>query len=223
MSLQSWREDWAGAVHTEADAGRFVDAVGFCSINALERFPAFPNLAVAMGTPDALWQAWFWKDDLHVAKRLYYTRLFAGRPGFLTLDWLPAFIAANGAAADELIHEGALPMATVALYHLIEERGPISIRDINRALGKEARGSTNAGLWELERRFIVTKTGLSGRERGTYGYIWDLAERWLPDAFTAADRLRRPAALAHIRTRLADLGVPIDAKLAKRVLRWEGD
>jgi hypothetical protein len=217
MTLHDWRETWAGRVHGEGDVVPFVDAVGCCSINALERVPALPSLGAVMGKPHALWDAWFWKDDLHIAKRLYYTRLFAGRPGFIALDWLPVFIAANGAAADELILTGALPVETVALYRLIEERGPISIRDIGRVLGK----GQQAGLWELERRFIVTKTGISGRERGTYGYIWDLAERWLPDAFTAADRLREPAARTRIRDHLVALGVPVDARLRQRVLRWE--
>jgi len=42
-----------------------------------------------MGIADVLGVTWFWKDDLHTAQRLYYTRLFAGRPGFISLA-LPA-------------------------------------------------------------------------------------------------------------------------------------
>jgi hypothetical protein len=215
-----WDADWRGRVTDEESLVRFVDAVGCCAINALERYPQFPSVAVAMARPDALWHAWWWKDDLHIAKRLYYTRLFGGRPGFISLAWLPAFIAANGAAADELFLLGQVPAEVQRLYAVIDAHGPIAIRALKKLLGPDERKAANAGLWELERRFLITKTALTGRERGTYGYVWDLLERWLPDAFPAADRLRRPAARTQIAEHLATLGVPVDDRLRTRVLRW---
>ncbi len=216
-----WRETWRDTVRDEADLVRFVEAVGCCAINALERFPAFPSVAAAMGKHDALWHAWWWKDDLHVQRRVYYTRLFAGRPGFIALDLLPAFIAANGAAADELILEGRLSATAREVYQLIEARGPISSRPLKQLLRPDARKAATSALWELERHFIITKTDITGRELATYSYVWDLTERWLPDAFAAADRLRRKAAMARIADHLAALGVPCDAALRARVLRWD--
>jgi len=208
-------------VRDEEELIRFVDTVGFCAINELERFPAFPNLSVAMGQREALWHAWWWKDDLHVQKRLYYTRLFAGRPGFISLAWLPAFIAANGAAADEVFLVGALPVLAKEVYRIIEHSGPISSRPLKKQLSPDVRRAVTGMLWELERRFIITKTDITGRELATYSYVWDLAERWLPDAFVEADRLRRKAAVAKISERLETLGVPLEPKLAKSVLKWE--
>ena len=216
-----WREEWQNAVRDEEDLVRFVEAVGFCAINELERFPAFPNLSVAMGQREALWHAWWWKDDLHIQRRLYYTRLFAGRPGFISLDFLPAFIAANGAAADELFLLGRLPVLAQEVYRIIEARGPISSRPLKKLLAKDDRRAATGILWELERRFIITKTDITGRELATYSYVWDLAERWLPDAFVEADRLRSKAAVARITAHLAALGVPLAPKLLTGVLRWE--
>ena len=221
MSLPIWHQTCQHSVRTEEDVVRFVNAVGVCTVNALERFPDFPSVAVAMGETEALWHAWFWKDDLHIAKRLYYTRLFAGRPGFIALDWLPAFIAANGAAADELFLLGAVPAEAQAIYRLVEEHGPIAIRALKKLLPPDARKTATGHLWELERRFLITKTGLTGRGRGTYGYIWDLADRWLPAAFPAADRLKRAPAREKITAHLESLGVPVGMKLRTRVLRWE--
>lgn len=220
MSLPAWHAKHQHTVHTDADLVRFVNAVGCCTINALERFPEFPSAAVAMGQAEALWTSWFWKDDLHIAKQVYYTRLFVGRPGFIALEWLPAFIAANGAAADELFFTGAMPAEVEALYRVIEAHGPIAIGDLKKRLTPDLRKAATGHLWELERRFLITKTGLTGRERGTYGYIWDLADRWLPDAFTAADRLKQQPAIEKITAHLAALGVPVDGKLRQRVLRW---
>ncbi len=221
MALPGWHERHQHTVHSEEDVVRFVNAVGCCTVNALERYPDFPSVAVAMGEAEALWHAWFWKDDLHIAKRLYYTRLFAGRPGFIALDWLPAFIAGSGAAADELFLLGAVPAEAQALYRLVEERGPLASRALKTLLPPDARKAATGHLWELERRFLVTKTGLTGRERGTYGYIWDLADRWLPDAFPAADRLKRAPAREQITAHLEALGVTVNAKLRERVLKWE--
>lgn len=107
-----WQACWRDAVRQEDDLVRFVREVGFCTINQLPRWPAFPSQEFAMGIPDVLGVTWFWKDDLHTQRRLYYTRLFAGRPGFVSLELLPTFIATNGEVADELIHFGRLPVTT---------------------------------------------------------------------------------------------------------------
>jgi len=72
----------------------------------------------------------------------------------------------------------------------------------------------------LERRFIITKTGITGRERGTYGYIWDLAERWVPKAFDEAGKLGEKAGRKIIQDRFSMLGVPVDHKFEQRVMRW---
>ena len=187
-----WREQWAGAVHAPEDMVRFVEAVGCCTAQALPRFPGFPHQsavmgALAAGAPDP----WFWKDDLHAEKRLFYTRVFGGQPGFVSLALLPALLATNGAVADELLFTGALSLEAQEIYHLIAAHGPIAIKDLKRALTPEAlRGATRV-LHDFDRQFIISKTGISGRERYSYGYIWDLMERWMPEMLVAADRLGR--------------------------------
>jgi len=50
--------------------------------------------------------------------------------------------------------------------------------------------------------------------------VWDLAERWLPDAFTAADRLGRHAAATAILDHFRALELEPDRKFLTRVLRW---
>jgi len=84
----------------------------------------------------------------------------------------------------------------------IEELGPISTRKLKAQLTPEARRACTTALIDLEQRFIICKTGITGREMGTYGYLWDLAERWMPEAFTAADRLKRKDARAMVLDRL---------------------
>jgi hypothetical protein len=72
--LQDWREQWAGAVHNPDDFVRFIDSVGCCMRLPMPRYPGFPNQQEAMGELDAnVPDPWFWKDDLHAEKRIYYT------------------------------------------------------------------------------------------------------------------------------------------------------
>lgn len=171
---------------------------------------------IAPNVPDL----WFWKDDLHTEKRLYYTRVFGGQPGFVSFELLPALMATNGAVADELIFNGALSPEAVQIYRTIEEHGPIPSKVLKRLLTPDAKHVADRVLIDFDRRFIVTKVGITGRTRGTYSYIWDLVERWVPDSLTAADQLGRKQAELLIREHLATFGIPHDSSFYARVLRW---
>lgn len=218
--IPGWQATWQGAVQHEDDLVRFVNDVGFCTIGGLERWPAFPSQSVAMGRTGVLGATWFWKDDLHTEKRIFYTRLFANKPGFISFELLPMFIATNGEVADELIIYGKLPVTTQEILHIIEENGPISTRRLKKLLGPEACKAATTALIDLERRFIITKTDITGRDLGTYSYVWDMAERWIPEAFAAADRIKRKTATEYIVTRLRALGVDPTPTFLTRVLRW---
>lgn len=147
MQTGRWREQWAGTVHNPDDLVRFVDAVGCCTIDALPGVPDFPSQSAAMGTIDAgAPDLWFWKDDLHIEKRLYYSRVFGRRPGYVSQALLPALIATNGAVADELILTGAMPATAQQLYHLIEEHGPIATRQMKRLLAPATTDGADSAL-----------------------------------------------------------------------------
>jgi len=219
MQATGWREQWAAAVHNPEDLVRFVDAVGCCA--GLEHYPEFPHIAPVFGEIDpSAPDPWFWKDDLHIAKRLYYTRVFGGNPGYLSNALLPSLIATNGAVVDELLVTGNLSPETQQVYRVIEEYGPIPVRKLKQQLTPDAKRSANTILHFLERRFIITKTDITGRGRGMYSYVWDLTERWMPEMLEAADRLGRRTARAIIREHLAAFGIMPDSSFYRKVLGW---
>ena len=221
MQARRWREQWAGTVRTPEDMVRFVDEVGCCTANELPGYPVFPSQSAVLGKIDAgTTDPWFWKDDLHIEKRLYYTRVFGGQPGFVSMQMLPALMATNGAVADELLFDGMLSPEARQIYHTIAAHGPIPIKELKLLLTPDVKRSVNRVLHDLERQFIITKAGITGRTRGTYGYIWDLVERWVPDMLVAADRLGRTAAIVIIREHLATFGVPPDSPFYLKVLGW---
>lgn len=218
MELSQWREQWAAQVSTPEDMVRFVDDVRCCTAKELPAYPDFPSQSAVLREGAA--DVWFWKDDLHVETRLYYTRVFGGEPGFISYSLLPALVATNGRVADELIFSGLLSAEARLIYQIIEESGPIPIRDLKKLLGPDTKRAATRLLHELERQFIITKSGITGRTRGTYGYVWDLTERWMPEVLEAADRIGRSAAENMIRQRLAAFGVPPDSPFYRKVLGW---
>jgi len=221
MKLSNWREKWAGNVSTPDDLVRFVNEVGCCTTIPLPGYPDFPNEEEAIGVVAAgVSDPWFWKDDLHAEKRIYYTRVFGGRPGFLSFTMLPVLIATNGSVFDELLYEGLVSPEMQQIYTAIETNGPISTRDLKKILTPDAKHASSKILISLERRFIITKTGITGRTRHTYSYIWDLVERWIPEYLSAADRLGRKQAAAELRNHLTAYGVLPDSQFYAKVLGW---
>ncbi len=216
-----WMKEWHGRVLSPEDAVAFINAVGFCTID-YQDLENFPFLAAAFpGERDSvLGETWFWKDDLHNEKKAYYTRLFASKPGFISMELLPAFIATNGEAADEIIMMGRMPAATKEIYSIIEREGPISTKDLKKIAGKDTAKKSANILIELERKFIITKVGLTGRVRENYGYIWDLAERWLPDAFEKADELGVKKARELIIERLKKNGIKPTTDFLMKAFGW---
>jgi hypothetical protein len=138
-------------------------------------------------------RTWVWKDDLHFAQQLYYGKIIAGQPSFLAPDSLPDFIAALAGCGLEherdvtrLYFDGRLSGEAKAIYDWLRDHPTQPTRELRRGtrLGDPAKKlATARALVELQRRFLVCKVDLTGRTRGTYSYVWDLAERFWPQAF----------------------------------------
>lgn len=221
MNANQWHDQWAERVCTPDDMVQFVNAVGCCTSKPLLRYPDFPNQDEALGEIDPdVPDPWFWKDDLHIEKRIYYTRGFGGQPGFISYSLLPVLMATNGAVADELIFNGMLSPEAQQIYRAIETHGPISTKDLKRLLSPDAKEIANRVLIDFDRQFLITKTGITGRTRGTYSYIWDLVERWTPETLVEADRLGGKQAQSVLRGHLVAFGISPDSPFYAKVLGW---
>jgi hypothetical protein len=73
---------------------------------------------------------------------------------------------------------------------------------------------------ELQRRFLVCKVDLTGRTRGTYSYVWDLAERFWPQAFVDAHHTSPTAARSKIRSQLREFGLSPSPQLEQHLFLW---
>lgn len=174
----------AGGVTTLAACVEYVDRIGLCAWQPLPRFPRFPTLASA--TPwrgdELMNHTWFWKDDLHIEKRLFYGQILRGAPAWVSLAWLPLLIAAqDDIDARDLYEKNRLSHAALQLYQHVVRNGPTPSKQLPLTGAPRAKA-----LAELQQRFLLTKHGLTGRTRGTYGYVWGLCDDFFPHAFVQA-------------------------------------
>ncbi len=198
--------------------------MGFCTWAPIPGL-SFPNLADAMGETawSVMGRTWYWKDDVHSNRRLYYAKVIAGQPSFIAPDYLPDFIAGlagrgQGLERDpvRLYQEGRLSRLAYRTFECLSDQGPLPTSALRRMAGLSDRA-----LVELQRRFLICKVGVTGRSRGTYGYIWDLAERFWPDAFQDSRGTAPGAARSRIRARLHEFGLVADPALEARLFLWQ--
>lgn len=199
-------------ISTPEECVAFVNEVGLCAWS-----PGTPLPSVAEHTPwgdQAMLHTWFWKDDLHIEKQLYYGQLWgAGTPVFVSLDLLPTLIAAQGDCDPrDLYEKNRLTRVALTLCEHIEAQGPCAKKN----LPYPPNTSQTPPLIQLQQHFLITKVGLTGRGRGTYGYLWGSCSAFFPDAFVQASRL----GVTEARQRLAQ-HTKLSEALLQKSLRWQ--
>src|ERR1700740_3051312 len=92
---------YAKRVRMFGDAGKYIDAVGFCMLFPVGKVP-LPSLYYAVTRRNLhekmVWDkyaqmVWRWKDELPKRKREVYTKHFRGRGTLISLRLLPHFLA----------------------------------------------------------------------------------------------------------------------------------
>lgn len=214
----------AAEVTTPDECVAYVNRVGLCAWRRLPRLPAaFPTLEGVTpwaDTGDVHLHTWFWKDDLHIERRLFYGMLLAGgTPVFVSLAFLPLLIAAQGDNdARTLYEQGRLPQNALLVYEHVVRNGPTATNRL-----PWPAGSRHLYLTELQRRFLLTKHGLTGRTRGTYGYVWGECQSLFPDAFRQAAQMSVADARQTVLGHFAAQNVELTPAAAARLFRWTED
>lgn len=207
-------------VSTPEECIDFVESVGLCTWREQPKLAGIPSLE--METPwrhnELTLQTWFWKDDLHIERKLYFGMLIAPDiPVFVSLAFLPFLIAAQGDIdARTLYEKGLLASNALQVYEHIARSGPTATNAL-----PFPSGSRMLYMAALQQKFLLTKYDLTGRTRGTYGFRWCLCETAFPDSFSEAGRIGVVEARHHILSHLNQHGATLTRERITRLFRWQ--
>jgi hypothetical protein len=175
----------------EKAALKFIDEVGFCAAFtaglgvpclreaiAGEREPVIPE---HLQHDYAIGMTWRIKNVLPARQAVYYGKVIAGRPGFIALDLLPAFMRLRVAAGGYLrmYRRGELSLCAKLVMDTLTRRGPAETRALKLSAGHarpSQRATFDRAMKELQEKFLALKV----EERSDpFCYVWDTVEhRW---------------------------------------------
>jgi hypothetical protein len=175
----------------ERNALRFINEAGFCTAftaglgvpclrEAIEGRPE-PALPEHIQHDPAIIMTWNLKDTLPARKAVYYGKVIAGRPGFIALGMLPAFLRlrVEPGGYRKLYDRGLLSHCAKLVMDALSRRGPAETRALKLTTGyaqPAMRSTFDRAMKELQERFLALKVE---EHYDPFTYVWDTAEhRW---------------------------------------------
>lgn len=171
---------WPQRIATLADARQYIDALGFCVLFPVKNV-ALPSLywPVTRRGPDddfvfdqSFEQIWRWKDELPRRRWATYAKYFRTRGTFISLEYLPYFLAMRASAVSPTDHarwyaEGRIRDDARVVWEALAERGPLATLELRQLCHME----TKAGNVRFKRAVLDLQSfllvGHFGKERET--------------------------------------------------------
>jgi hypothetical protein len=192
----------------EESALGFIDETGFCAAftpglgvpclrEAIEgrREPRLPE---HIQHDRAIMMTWNLKDTLPARKAVYYGKVIAGRPSFIALELLPAFLRLRVAPGGyrKLYERGQLSHCAKLVMDTLARRGAAETKALKLSSGyaqPNKRADFDRAMKELQEKFLALKV----EERyDPFTYVWDTVENRFGEALRAA-RALTPAKAAY--------------------------
>jgi hypothetical protein len=220
------------------DAVRFLNEMGFCFFWPIQGIE-MPSLwaAVAGDRPvadehdDPGHTTWRWKDDALPKRLWYYGKLLRGKATLVSLDTLPYFYALseNFGGIDDYLEEyraGRLSSEAKAIYEVIRDGGAmdtVRLRREARMASESSKARFEKALTDLQRGLKILPVGVAEAGAWRYAFIYDLVDRWFPDAPEAARRITRGAARAELARHYVENVVATTPGTLARLFGWRKD
>jgi hypothetical protein len=189
-------------IKTAADAVHFLGTFGFCVLFPVKNVP-LPSLyfAVAKRQPTG-WDKyaqliWKWKDELPRKRRAFYGKYFKGRGSFLSLKFLPYFLALHGTAvppseAAEFYEAGRISHDALELWQALAKHGPLATLELRHACKMETQAGNKRfkkAMLELQALLIVTHSGAEQETDAWASNRFDLVARAFPEQAAQAGKI----------------------------------
>jgi hypothetical protein len=185
--------DWERPVKTLRQVAGFLDRVGFCVLFPVKSVP-LPSLYFAVSRrADVRWDkyaqlVWKWKDELPKKRRAFYGKYFKGRGTFLSLEFLPQFLATLGTAiepreAEPFYKTGRVSRDGLELWLALGKHGPLPTLELRHASKMESQAGNKRfkkAMLELQGLLIVTHSGAEQETAAWASVRFDLVARGFP-------------------------------------------
>lgn len=196
----------------EKSALEFINATGFCTaFTAGLGVPCLreaisgehePRLPEHIQHDYAIGMTWRLKDTLPTRRLVYYGKAIGGRPSFIALNLLGAFLQLRLKPGGyiSLYRRGGLSHCAKLVMDVLTKRGASETKALKLSAGHarpRERARFDRAMKELQEKFLALKV----EERyEPFTYVWDTLEHRWPDALREARSIpRRDAAYAIVR------------------------
>jgi hypothetical protein len=217
----------------EREALNFVEEVGFCTAftpglgvpclrEAIEgrREPKLPE---HIQHDRAIMMTWRLKDDLPARGEVYYGKVLAGRPSFVSLELLPAMLRVRTAPVGyvTLYRRGLLSHCAKLVMDTLTKRGPAETKALKLSTGfaqPKMRRQFDSAMKELQEKFLALKI----EERyDPFTYVWGTVEDRWADALKAARQLSPTEAAYRLARRYFEVAAFGRRQVVARILGIE--
>jgi hypothetical protein len=227
---------WPRRVAVLADAVKFIDAAGFCTLFPVTNVP-LPSLYCAVTGRDAddgvvfdehFEKIWRWKDELPRRRRAHYAKYFRGKGTFISRRQLPNFLAVRDTASapgdhDLFYREGRIHDDARLIWQALAEHGPLATLELRHACNMETTAGNvrfKRAILDLQRLLVVSHFG-SEQETGAWASgKYELTSRAFPEETAAAFEVEPEAARTKLAAQFVKLRPNAQATQLARLFGW---
>jgi hypothetical protein len=223
-------------IATAAEAVRFIRSAGFCMLFPIKNLP-LPSLYEAMkcGKPprEFTWdrdvqKLWVWKDQLGKQRRAYYGKYFRGRGTFISLEFLPHFLAMRESALAPDEHQrfhaaGRISGEAFAIWEALDKHGPLATLELRHACKLDSkRGNLRfkRAMLELQCLLVVVHFGTEQETAAWASGRFELTSRAFPEAAHAAREITLELARASIAAKYREWNPGAEPARIAKLFGW---
>lgn len=208
-----------------------VEELGFMTLsnNCID----FPNLSDL--TMEDQWHTglltdpWLWRVNIEKDRKAAYAKLFDKKPGFISLEWYPKFLAARrrGRSFSEMYAEGLISNHAKQIYDLFDGNKILAAHEIKPLGGftKDLNSKYEAAMCELQMGMFITvkgtkqKISAKGESYGWPSTAYSTVETWAGDKLIeGAYSIKPEEAMEEILLRVGEIAPDAEMKKIKRFL-----
>jgi hypothetical protein len=226
-------------IATLADAAKYIDHLGFCILFAVKNV-ALPSLywPVSHRGPDDdfvfdkyFLKIWNWKDELPRKRRAVYTKYFRTRGTFISLEYLPYFLAMRETAVSPADHarfyaEGRIRDDARVIWEALAEHGPLATLELRHLCRMETKAGNvrfKRAILDLQSLLVVTHFGREQETGAWESNRFDLTCRAFPKQTSLAGAIEPAVARAKIAAKYLESLPQAPPIQLSRLFGWSKD